>query len=147
MNRENFKIILSAVLVVLIILLGIYIFIFRNELSDKIQEISKKKETEQKMENLILEKDKPEVKLKDLEKITKENRELSQIPEKENPAMETRTEIPQKETEIATETDKLKKLEERVIALEKQLIEYKSRQNELKKRVRSLEGKRKKKKK
>lgn len=85
-NRENLKIILSALLVILIISFGVYVFIFRNELTNKINEISKvvgedkdlqklSADKEQKVERLVLEKDKPSPNLEDFEKLAKSAKE------------------------------------------------------------------------
>jgi len=43
-TKEHIKIIVSAIIVIVLVSMGIYAFIFRNELSQKIQEIGKKNE-------------------------------------------------------------------------------------------------------
>lgn len=54
-NKEHIKIIVSAIIVIVLISMGIYAFIFRNELSQKIQEIGKKNDDPQaKVDRIIL---------------------------------------------------------------------------------------------
>ena len=81
-SRENLKIIVSSFLVILTILFGVYIFTFRNEISNKIYEISKKPENEKKVERLVI--DSPAGKLEDFEKQDSEKRlaeEKKEVPE------------------------------------------------------------------
>ncbi len=54
-TKEHIKIIVSAIIVIVLISMGIYAFIFRNELSQKIQDIGKKNEDPQaKVDRIIL---------------------------------------------------------------------------------------------
>ncbi|MCE9501903.1 MAG: hypothetical protein K8R21_15595, partial [Leptospira sp.] len=54
MNRESIKIIVTGIIAVILLSIGIYAFIYRNELSGKIQDISKKPDQTEKVDRLIL---------------------------------------------------------------------------------------------
>jgi len=54
MNRESIKIIVTGIIAVILLSIGIYAFIYRNELSGKIQDIGKKPESTEKIDRLIL---------------------------------------------------------------------------------------------
>jgi len=152
MNRENLKIIVSAVLIVLVFILGIYVFIFRNELSDKIQELGKRQETEKKIENLILDSKNPEVRLEDLEKLeqnvaaeknnkqSKQNTMSEELPQEHN-IPDSKITASKFSDEHPGENATLQSLQERIKTLEQALANQNKQQKALEQKLLKLEKK------